>query len=42
MTDDGLGIYETCSLCGVLDHWSKLRESDAGNVCRECWVGVPA
>jgi hypothetical protein len=37
MIDDGLGEMESCSVCLAEVRWRSLRETDAGNVCRDCY-----
>jgi hypothetical protein len=37
MHDDGLGVYETCSLCLAEVRWRTMRAINAGNVCRDCY-----
>jgi hypothetical protein len=38
MKDDGLGTYETCSLCLDEVRWASMRSTDAGNLCPECYA----
>jgi len=38
MQDDGLGQYETCSLCTTEVLWVSLRETQLGNICRDCYL----
>ena len=41
MRQDGLGDYETCSMCVEEVFWTDLIETGLGNVCPKCnwsWV----
>lgn len=37
MKDDNLGTHETCSLCTTEIKWVDLIESNAGNICLDCF-----
>ena len=38
MKNDGLGTYETCSLCCEEVLWRAMRETDAGILCPACFA----
>lgn len=40
MKDDGLGEYETCSLCVSLVLWRSMTETQSGNVCLDCYADI--